>query len=438
MSAKIVRKLSPASLLRVVVPSLMVGVWLGCRVPDPPVISSKSRGIVYDTSFESELKDGTALPLMQSFAQYVDTLAEPVAITHWGADSCRWEVFVATNRGRFAYSDDPQADARILDVPAYGVCAVTIPSRRRGTELKTESDRNTVKSASATATSGSASDGPIAKIDSTSIGESAFLDGVNDQIRHSRQRDLLVFVHGFNVSFDAAVARTAQIALDIPFNGAVVAYCWPSQGGVLSYSRDEVINAASVAPCTQFLKSLLAGVESGTRIHIVVHSMGNRIVMQSLNQLPTPRLGKNQHKPFANVVLCAPDVGESDFREWVPGVVAQSDRVSLYANASDSALIASKQLHAERRAGDSEKPIIIEDVETIDCSRIETSFMGHSYYGSNKDVLTDLFMLLKEDKPAAKRPHLTKKKSAAGPYWQFSDSAGMIIVTWHFDDRQSL
>lgn len=71
--------------------------------------------------------------------------------------------------------------------------------------------------------------------------------------------------------------------------------------------------------------------------------MGNCIVMESLNQLTEPE----EYKPFANVVLCAPDVGRSDFEKWAPGVVAQSERATLYANMSDSALIASKGLHSE-------------------------------------------------------------------------------------------
>ena len=129
-----------------------------------------------------------------------------------------------------------------------------------------------------------------------------------------------------------------------------------------------------------------------------------------------------------------PDVGRNDFLDWAPGVVAQSDRVTLYANSSDTALIASKSLHSEMRAGEAWQPPVVEGIETIDCSRIDLSFMGHSSYGSNTDVLSDLFMLVKEDHPANKRPHLTKKKSSTGPYWRFSQSAPAILCTWHFDE----
>ena len=83
---------------------------------------------------------------------------------------------------------------------------------------------------------------------------------------------------------------------------------------------------------------------------------------------------------------------------------------------------------------DAWQPPVVEGIETIDCRRIDLSFTRHSDYGSNTDVLSDLFMLVKEDHPASKRPHLAKKKSGTGPYWQFAQSAPAFLCTWHFDE----
>ena len=412
---------------------------LACRVPAPPVLKREPLVIMYDTAKEAELRSGKPLRFgLDGMDRYVETLAEPVAITEWSADHCTWEVFVATNRGRLESPGDPEAANRVLDEVHYGRCEVTLPRNDVGLRLELEEKRKksaviaaaSVSSKSASAASASSSVEPAGEVEAARLSESAFLDGVSDQVQRSRQKDLLVFVHGFNVSFEAAVARTAQVALKIPFNGAVVSYCWPTQCGVFNYDDDELINKASVAPFTQFLTTLREGVPPETRIHIMVHSMGNRIVMESLSNLP-PLRGE---KPFGHVVLCAPDVGHENFRAWAPGVVAQAERVTLYANSGDSALIVSKGLHAERRAGDAEVPLIVPGVETIDCSRIEDSLMGHSYYGDNRDVTTDLFMLLKEDLAPSKRFFLEKKKSPAGPYWQFARHAPTIMCTWHFEE----
>ncbi len=48
----------------------------------------------------------------------------------------------------------------------------------------------------------------------------------------------VVFIHGYNTSFDFAIYRTAQVAYDLKFDGAAFAYSWPSGGGLASYTYD--------------------------------------------------------------------------------------------------------------------------------------------------------------------------------------------------------
>jgi esterase/lipase superfamily enzyme len=45
-------------------------------------------------------------------------------------------------------------------------------------------------------------------------------------------------VHGFNVSFENALRRTAQIAYDLDFDGAPFLFSWPSRDSLLSYASD--------------------------------------------------------------------------------------------------------------------------------------------------------------------------------------------------------
>jgi len=421
---------------------LLPTLLLSCRTPSPPVFKDKSRGLVYDTSLESEIRSGKAPAIVTTaFARYIDTLSEPVAITAWTETDCRWKVFVATNRGLFLENDvSPKETNRVLETVSYGQADVLLVRQERGKDPKVAST-NGPKWHPPLIKKATDKDKGHATADSSPLSQAQFIEGVNDQLQRSRQQDLLIFVHGFNVSFDAAVIRTAQLALDIPFNGAVVSYCWPSQGGVFSYDDDEPINKASVGPFCEFLRTIQTGVAPGTRINLVVHSMGNRIVMEALDRIARESGSDIQQpdsaKPFANVALCAPDVGRKDFQTWAPGVVSVCERVTLYANSSDSALIASKGLHAESRAGDAEDPLVAAGIETIDCSRVDLTFMGHSYYGSNTDILSDLFMLLKENQPAAKRPHLHRMETSSGAaYFEFAESAPAFLCSWHFEDLQ--
>ncbi|OYW18285.1 MAG: hypothetical protein B7Z55_10910, partial [Planctomycetales bacterium 12-60-4] len=237
------------------------------------------------------------------------------------------------------------------------------------------------------------------------------------------------------VSFDDAVVRAAQVALDMPFNGAVVAYSWPSQGGIQNYGKDEPINFDSVPPFLEFLTMLRTGLDDEARIHILVHSMGNRIVLRGLSEWQIDR----GTPPIDNLALLAPDVGLSDFQAWGPRAAACCRRVTLYASIHDAALIASKGLHAEQRAGDAHPPVIVRGIETVDCSAVDaTSFLGHGYYSANIDVLADLFMLIKRNRSAAERPHLREKTTSEGSYWKWTSAAPHDLWTLHFDYLASL
>lgn len=403
----------------------------GCRSSDV-VIPKKGIGTVYDTAHEKTLAKENHHPLLDVWKDDIPVYAEPVAICGWEDGVSQWEIFFATNRssmgfdeieGREHFGNMPQKR------PVYGRAEVTLPRRMRGVDAPTQPSRFAqLLGGSQEETAPEA----LSTIDSAvSISDEEFLAGVRAQVERSRQKDVLIFVHGFNVDFDSSLARAAQIALDMPFNGAVVAYSWPSQGGVQNYAIDEPINEASVQPFQEFLAKLRDGLSDEVKLHVMVHSMGNRIVLQSLADWPAT----SKQPPVCKLALLAPDVGLNDFKAWAPKAVKQCQHVTLYASIHDAALIASKSLHGEQRAGDANPPIILAGIETVDCSAIDfTSLMGHSYYAANVDVLADLFMYLKRDKLASQRPHLKEKKTSDGRYWKWTATAPHDLWTWHFDD----
>ncbi len=408
----------------------------GCRLPAPLAAIATPVHLHYDTAMEADLAGEETADLTDAARRtYVDTLDEPVGIVNWRDGVSTWEVFFATNRGRIestAGTGQEQFGNEVRSTPHYGRAEVTLPRRKRGVEPGPASIAGLRVFAASRSDPSEHEDVKFETVGSTPQDE--FLAGVNRQVLQSRQRDLLLFVHGFNVDFRSALVRTAQLALELPFNGAVVAYCWPSQGGVLNYEDDGPVNAQSVVPFAEFLNQLIAALPERTRINLVVHSMGSRIVMQALDRMPPPTAGK----PLANVVLCAPDVGLADFSQWTPGVVDQSERVTLYTNNDDTALTAAMKVHLERRAGDANPPVVVPGIETVDCSRVDFSFLGHDYYGNNADVLADLFSVIKEQKSADQRLHLSSRKLPDGAeYWEFTGSAPQIRWTWHFDELAS-
>ena len=255
-----------------------------------------------------------------------------------------------------------------------GVCEVTVPdSHRRGMverpsmlhfEFKEDQQNHIVLTRA------------------VELSESDFKQRLSQTVRESRDADLLVFIHGYNVSFESAVQRTAQIAVDLPFEGVPVCYSWPSQASLVGYPIDETNAAWTTTHLKQFLLELVN--ESGARsINVVAHSMGNRPMTAAMEQIRWQR-DEEQATPFDRIVLAAPDVDADRFRrDLAPSLLQVSKQVTLYASSDDQALIVSKQVHGYPRAGESGMNIVVvPGVETIDVSGLDLSLLGHSYYGT--------------------------------------------------------
>jgi esterase/lipase superfamily enzyme len=262
----------------------------------------------------------------------------------------------------------------------------------------------------------------------TELSDDRFYDRLGETIALSPENDLLVFVHGYNVDFESAVRRTAQLAVDLPFEGVPVCYSWPSRGNVLSYTIDEANAAWTQSHLRAFLLELAD--RSGARaINVVAHSMGNRPTTGALVDI-----GWKQHanpdaaptKLLDRLVLAAPDVDADLFRkDLAPALSRVADHVTLYASSDDRALVASKQVHGYPRAGESgDGIVVVPGIETVDVSGIDLSLLGHSYYGDSPSMLQELYELLRIGLPAAQRRLLRPRPLGDLTYWQLVPAAG--------------
>jgi len=235
----------------------------------------------------------------------------------------------------------------------------------------------------------------------------AFYTSLSEHISSSPREEALVFIHGYNVGFSEAVQRTAQMAYDLRFPGAAVCYTWPSQGGMASYKVDEANVGWTVLHLEEFVEDLCqrSGVK---RLHLIAHSMGNRALTQSLERLAlrqAPIQGQ-----IGQVILAAPDVDTSEFRQrYAPAIAQLAEHVTLYASSHDRALLLSASIHGYQRAGLSGSSLTaFPGIETVDASPIDTSVIGHSYYGDNPVMIRDLRSLIGEGLPAENRTWLRK------------------------------
>ncbi|MEU0557439.1 alpha/beta hydrolase [Dactylosporangium sp. NPDC006015] len=243
-----------------------------------------------------------------------------------------------------------------------------------------------------------------------------FVERVRAAVAGTATPDVLIFVHGYNVTFTDAVRRAAQVAYDLHFEGVPMLYSWPSKASVLGYGADEN-NVTWTAPhFAEFLR--LAMTELGARrVHAVAHSMGNRVLLAGLVDLDatdSPQLGQ--------VVFAAPDIDAAVFTQLAGKFTGNAAGCTLYASSNDLALRASEQWATHPRAGQSGPDIVVvPGVDTIDASELDTGLMGHSYYGDRRSVLADMFYVIRNGLAPAARFGLTAMSHPSGlTYWSFT------------------
>ncbi len=233
------------------------------------------------------------------------------------------------------------------------------------------------------------------------------------------KRNLLIFVHGFDNSFDDAIERAAYVREFYAQSGVqgadcvVVTFTWPSSGLVLeklpappqaAYLRDQAIAAQSGEHLATFLKAmaaLLPSMPADRRATLLVHSMGNVAFAQAVYTVG----GTWNAPPFDDVVLAAPDVANTvldlpvDPMFRLP-VLAKC--VSVYFSRRDLILDVSSGIngnarlgqhgpsHADRASFPADKFRMVDCTEARDFPSLTPIDATHQYYRRSRLVRDDL------------------------------------------------
>ena len=228
----------------------------------------------------------------------------------------------------------------------------------------------------------------------------------------------LVFVHGYNTSFEEAAWRSAQIVYDLRFRGAGVFFSWPSAGSAAAYTVDEANVELSQSRLTKFFEEMARSSEKGN-IYVIGHSMGTRALTRALAAAAatSPEL-KSRVK---EIILSAPDIDAAVFKEQiVPALRQFKAPITLYASQNDRALQMSRIVHGADRVGSVTNPaIVLDGVETIVASNVETDFLGHSYFAKDRSMLNDIFDIVNTGVRPDHRFNLQRRNGESGAYWEF-------------------
>ncbi len=245
---------------------------------------------------------------------------------------------------------------------------------------------------------------------------------MNASIDASRDRDLLIYVHGAKVNFYNACVFAAQLDHFMGRDMTSMAFAWPTRQNILSYGSGSDVRRAyrHAHALTALLERLAAGTVA-RRIHIVAWSAGGRVVTEALRQLHDRHAGEGvslrERFRVGTVYMAAADVPGGEFLAALPEINELAHRIVVTASANDGALrMAERFMGGGTRIGTVSGPLpeeadavvrAADRLEVIDVSRgfEQRGFdiSGHRYWFDHPWASTDLILAVRSDLDPAER-----------------------------------
>ena len=243
------------------------------------------------------------------------------------------------------------------------------------------------------------------------------LDDLNDTIADSRDKDLLVYVHGARVNFYNACAFAAQLDHFIGRDMTSIAFSWPTRQTIMTYAfgSDPQRGYAS-AEALATLIELLAAETDARRIHLLSWSAGARVQARAFQILrerhpdePLDSLGKRLH--IGTVYFAAGDIPTGEFIEVLPTINALANRIVVTMTSDDEALAASRRVmgggarigEQTQQLTEKQRETILrkDQLELIDVSRESENrgfdITGHRYWFNHPWASTDVLLAIRTD-----------------------------------------
>lgn len=245
-----------------------------------------------------------------------------------------------------------------------------------------------------------------------------FADAVNRQLAGSKKKHVYIYVHGYKVTFENPVLVSAELWHFLGYNGAFIAYSWPSTPSKFAYIKDSD-TSVGFARNLRLLLEFLAEETEAEEIHVIGYSNGTRLVLRALEQLALMDAGNPDEQvidrvPISNVILVGSDLERNSFGAYVAdGLLDVVKHMTIYVSATDKALGLSRFLTNRERLGEMwgtgghemedvtrQALLDLEDrLSFVSVNEAEgsTKGKGHGYFRSSPWVSSDVLITLYYD-----------------------------------------
>lgn len=264
----------------------------------------------------------------------------------------------------------------------------------------------------------------------------AWFGQINEALKNSRDKDIIVYVHGANTTVERAAGQAAQLHHFTGRNSVVVLFVWPTAENFLRYSRD-MVTAFGAAPHLAELIELLSQNTDARNVDVFTYSAGATVGSDAL-----AIVGRHAQQPGAQatrlgeVYHAAPD---ADFRGFVDDMrdyAGKAERMTVAVNLNDSALRLSQVINRASRAGRPDIRELDPDASRwlLDATRsygLELlrvrpenipglSNRSHTFWYDDPWVSSDVLITLLYHLPASERGLGAGEAPAGSHYWTFT------------------
>ncbi len=263
-----------------------------------------------------------------------------------------------------------------------------------------------------------------------------FIQLINQKLAASQRKDIYIYVHGYKVGFENPLLVSAELWHFLGYDGAFIAYAWPSTPETLAYLSD-VETAAMSGHYLKILIELLADATTAQNIHIIGYSAGTRVVLTAAYQLALqygdaaiPEIrGKLK---LGHILLVGSDFDRQIFGGCIGnGLLKVPRKLTVYMSKTDMAMGVSRWLFRRERLGTMwdegqlsartlETLTHLDNLELVNVTGAEgaASGNGHAYFRTSPWVSSDVLMTLMYDLTPGRRGLV---KSPDSPVWRFPE-----------------
>lgn len=203
--------------------------------------------------------------------------------------------------------------------------------------------------------------------------------------RPVENREIFIFVHGYNNNFADSLFRAAQIAYDYNVKAVTLHYAWPSAGALPLYVYDRDSTVVGRGGLAETLE--IAAQTKARRIILVGHSMGAYVVMEALRELALTG-HRDVLRRLGGVVLAAPDIDVDVFQSQVRDIGELPLPFVIVVSRRDRALGFSRRIaggHARVGSGSDIALLQEKHITVLDASQLDGG--SHTIFATSPTMI---------------------------------------------------